>query len=114
MSEWLNSFLASLDKETAAVLATGAAAFIVALVAGLRGIQRGKPTAAAVSGAAEAITKMSCGAPEISILVREILRMMKEEQIRQAQMKVGQAEIKADIERMGEKITRIEDRTNHR
>ncbi|APE43424.1 hypothetical protein BOO69_08335 [Sulfitobacter alexandrii] len=105
MSDWLNSFLSNLDKETVTVLGTGFAAAVVALVAGLRGIKRGQPTSAALTDTANAITKMSCGAPELTPLLRKMLANQQEQNLRQIEMA-------GDIQRMGEKITRIEDRTH--
>lgn len=107
MFDWLNSFLSALDKETVTVLGTGMAGAVVALVAGLRGVKRGKPTNAALSDTAQAMTKMSCGAPELTPLLRKIQANQQEQNLRQIEMA-------GDIQRMGEKVTRIEDRTSHR
>ncbi len=107
MFDWPSSFLSSLDKETITVLGTGIGAAVVALVAGLRGVKRGKPTNAALSDTAQAMTKMSCGAPELTPLLRQILSGQQEQNLRLIEMG-------GDIQRMGEKVTRIEDRTGHR
>jgi hypothetical protein len=105
MSDWLNSFLSALDKETVTVLGTGLAAAVVALVAGLRGVKRGKPTGAGLSDTAQAMTKMSCGAPELTPLLRKMLA-------NQLEMNLRLVEMGGDIQRMSDKVTRIEDRTH--
>jgi hypothetical protein len=88
-------------------LGAGIGAIFIALAAAIRGAKKGKPTGAAVVEMTKSITKVSCGAPEVSTMVREVLAQMNEHKLRQVEMK-------SDIERMAEKVTRIEDRTSHR
>lgn len=72
MFDWVNSFLVSLDKEGAAVLGTGIGAVLIAVTAGVRGIRKGTPTKAAKQEAVAMISQISCGAPEVMEVVKEI------------------------------------------
>ena len=104
MFDWVNSFLAGLDKEGAAVLGTGIGAIGIAIAAGVRGMRNGLPTKAATRDAAEMITQMSCGAPEVTA----ILRVVADEN-RLALKR--QEDLMHDIQKIRDTVTVIEDRT---
>lgn len=122
MYAWLSSFLSELDKEAVTVLGTGMAAVVVGVATGLRGVRNGTPSTTTVSQTAEALAKNSCGAPEMTLQVIEFLRRqdtdmakLLEDMIkRQTELNFRLIEIGGDVQRMSDKVTRIEDRTGHR
>ena len=107
MFDWVNSFLNSLDKEGMTILATGFVAIVGATAAAIKGVKNGRPTQAALTDATEAITKISCGAPELSAAMREM-----NEQNRLALQRQG--DMMTDIQRIRDQVAVIEDRTRNR
>lgn len=101
MFEWFNNLLTELDSESVTILGTGVAAVIVGVLTSLRGMAKGKPNS---SVTAQAITQMSCGAPEIKT---ELLGMRHNNR----ELMTALDRIQTDIDRLGDKVTRIEDRT---
>ncbi|MFG6566658.1 hypothetical protein [Sulfitobacter sp. 1A13679] len=101
MYEWFSSFLAELDKESATILGTGVAAVVVGIATGLRGFKKGKPIP---HETAQAIAKISCGAPELKT---EIVTMRHKHH----ELMFSISNLQRDIDRMSELLTRVEDRT---
>ena len=104
MYEWFVNLLADLDKESATILGTGLAAVLVSVITGLRGIKKGMPD---VTPTAHAIAQLSCGAPEMK---SEMITM----RLKHGEIIVSIDRLQADIERIAEQVTRIEDRTRYR
>ena len=101
MSEWFSSFLAGLDKESVTILGTGFATILVTVYTGIKGFRKGKPV---TTPTAHAIAQMSCGAPEMKTEIIT-LKTKCHEQIFML------SDMKRDIDRLSDMVTRIEDRT---
>lgn len=104
MYEFLNNLLTEMDQETLTVLVGALALFLATLISALRGMKKGVPTQGAVAETMKHLSQVSCGAPKLRT---DLISLRHKNHEAMAAI----SRLQADVDRMAEKVTLIEDRT---